>query len=101
MAASSRRKGLAGEAEVAAIWRRAGLDVRGLEGQGDHLVSLGNGRWLHLEVKRQERLQLWQWLAQAVAEAPPDAFPVVAFRRSRGEWYAALPLADLIALVKS
>jgi hypothetical protein len=99
MAASSRRKGLAGEAEVAAIWRRAGFEVRGLEGQGDHLVSLGNGRLVHSEVKRQERLQLWQWLAQAVAEAPPDAFPVVAFRRSRGEWYAALPLAALIALI--
>ena len=99
MAASSRRKGVKGEGEVAAIWLAAGFGVRRLEGQGDHIVLLGNGRMIHSEVKRQERLQLPIWLRQAKAEAPGGTVPVVAFRQNRGEWYAALPLADLITLV--
>lgn len=142
MAASSRRKGLKGEQEVARIWRAAGFEVRGLEGQGDHLVICGNvgwlaeladclplasrvnpesthrkrirkllvandleaaesltaGRTLHSEVKRAERLKLPEWLRQAADEAAPGTVPVVAFRRNKGEWYAALPLAALVEL---
>lgn len=100
MAASSRRKGLKGEAEVATIWRAAGFEVRGLEGLGDHVVICGNGVTIHSEVKRQERLQLPAWLRQAAAEAPGGTVPVVAFRQNRGEWYAALPLAALVELTR-
>jgi Holliday junction resolvase len=35
VAASSRRKGLQGEREVARIWQAAGFDVRNLEATGD------------------------------------------------------------------
>jgi hypothetical protein len=106
MAAKSRTKGVKGEREVAAIWQAAGFTVRGLEGQGDHLVIPGVGleRWadgaltLHLEVKRQERVQLPGWLRQAAAEAPQGCIPVVAFRQNRGGWYAALPLEALVEL---
>jgi hypothetical protein len=100
VAASSRRKGVKGEAEVAAIWRAAGFEVRGLEGLGDHVVVCGNGVIIHSEVKRQERLQLPTWLRQAAAEAPRGSLPVVAFRQNRGEWYAALPLAALVELAR-
>lgn len=99
MAASSRRKGVKGEREVAAIWQAAGFEVRGLEGLGDHVVICGNGVTIHSEVKRQERLQLPIWLRQAAAEAPRGTVPVVAFRQNRGEWYAALPLAALAELL--
>jgi len=88
-----------GEREVAAIWQAAGFEVRGLEGLGDHLVFLGNGITIHSEVKRQERLQLPTWLAQAAAEAPIGTVPVVAFRQAQGAWYAALPLAALAELL--
>jgi Holliday junction resolvase len=100
VAASSRRKGVTGEREVAAIWQAAGFEVRGLEGLGDHLVICGPGVTIHSEVKRQERLQLPIWLRQARAEAPSGAVPVVAFRQNRGQWYAALPLVDLTWLLK-
>jgi len=108
---ASRAKGLRGEHEVAAIWETHGFTVRGLESAGDHLcVSALHGATLpidgqlatarpplmiHSEVKRQERLQLWQWIAQAEAEAPPGAVPVVAFRRNRSPWYAAVRLDTL------
>jgi Holliday junction resolvase len=100
MAASSRRKGVKGEREVAQVWQAAGLEVRGLESGGDHVVISGNGVTLHSEVKRAERLKLPEWLRQAAAEAPQGTVPVVAFRQNRGEWYAALPLAALAELVK-
>jgi hypothetical protein len=100
---ASRRKGLTGEREVADLFERAGWTVRGLESSGDWLAFRGGPLpelpALHLEVKRQERLRLPEWLEQAKAEAPPLVAPVVVFRQSRGEWYAALPLTELLGLV--
>jgi hypothetical protein len=107
MAASSRRKGVLGEREVARIWQAAGFEVRGLEGLGDHLVIFARRpqpgmqpmtETLHMEVKRQERVRLPEWLAQAKAEAPQGTIPVVAFRQNKGEWYAALSLESLAEL---
>jgi len=96
---SSRRKGLRGEQEVAREMRAAGLEVRNLEGSGDHLTATAGGRQLHVETKRQERLQLPMWLRQAADEAPRGAVPVVVFRQSRGQWYACLPLGSLLEIV--
>jgi hypothetical protein len=100
MTASSRRKGLLGEREVARIWQTAGFDVRNLEGSGDHLVVVANGVTIHSETKRAERLKLPEWLRQAADEAPQGTIPVVTFRQSRSEWYATLRLADLVAVLK-
>lgn len=96
---NSRAKGVKGEREVAAIWQTAGATVRGLEGQGDHLVICANGRTIHSEVKRAERLKLPEWLRQLEAEAPQGTLPVLAFRQNRGEWYAVLRLDVLAGLV--
>ena len=112
MSGASRAKGLRGEHEVAAIWERHGFAVRGLESAGDHLCirrplppvhydhtnRILAALTIHSEVKRQERLQLWQWLAQAEAEAPGYAVPVVSFRRNRSPWYAAIRLETLAEL---
>ncbi len=98
----TRAKGVDGEREVANVWKAHGLEVRGLEGSGDHLVIGANLPWpvtIHSEVKRHERLRLPEWLAQAAAEAPAGTIPVVSFRQSRGRWYACLPLDDLAELV--
>lgn len=102
MSASERRKGLAGEAEVAALLRRHGFAVRGLESSGDHL-ALGYGLTLHVESKRQETARPWLWGAQALREAPPGTLPVVAMRRSRSPWYALVPSLDelLAALARA
>ena len=104
MSGASRAKGLRGEHEVAAIWRAHGFEVRGLEGEGDHLCIATYGvdnrlTAIHSEVKRQERLQLWAWIAQAEAEAPAGAVPVVSFRRNRSPWYAAIRLETLAELL--
>lgn len=100
-----RRKGLEGEREVAAIWRKHGFEVRGLSGEGDHTVivpkSLPHAPYyrLHSEVKRCETARPWTWYEQASSEAPAGAVPVVAFRRSRLQWLALLSLEDLARLL--
>jgi hypothetical protein len=108
-----RSKGLRGEHEVAAIFRAHGFEVRGLEGTGDHLcitsrrpvslmpraTAIPTPLTIHSEVKRQERLQLWQWLAQLEAEAPAGTLPLLSFRRNRSPWYAAVQLERLVELL--
>lgn len=112
MGSASRRKGVAGEREVAALFQAAGFAVRGLEGEGDHLVIhqapanpagpfwfVRNVPPLHSEVKRQERLRLPEWLRQAEREAPQGTVPLVCFRQNRGEWYAVTRLTDFVGLI--
>lgn len=105
MSSATRRKGLKGEREVADRWEDAEWNLRGLEGSGDWLalrppMSLCRGAvTLHIEVKRQERLKVPEWLKQAALEAPVGVPPVVCFRQNQGEWYAALRLDDLIGLL--
>jgi hypothetical protein len=110
---ASRRKGLAGEHEVAAIFRAHGFEVRGLEGSGDHLCiarpgfeQLGDRLYfnhapltIHSEVKRAETMKIWQWLAQLEAEAPPGTLPLLSFRRNRSPWYACAPLEQLVKVL--
>ena len=100
--AASRRKGLAGERECADVFIDAGWTLRGLQSSGDWLAfKPRGGKWpaLHVEVKRQERLRLPEWLQQAEAEAPPGVPPVVVFRQSRGRWYAVVALDDLLGMI--
>lgn len=102
MSRTERNKGLRGEAEVAAIYRARGLEVRGLEAAGDHLIVCdpASGLVLHSEVKRQETARPWQWWEQATNESEPGTMTVVHFRRNRSRWLAlvdAEQLADLVA----
>jgi len=68
----------------------------GGQGGGD---ILGGPQDVHIEVKHRERCAMWEWIAQARAEARPSDIPVVAFTRNREGWYAALPLTDLLSLL--
>jgi hypothetical protein len=98
-----------GEREAAAIWEASGATVRNLEATGDHNIWLPPDvdhaghihakPALHQEVKRQERLQLWQWLEQAEHETEPGAVAVVTFRRNRSQWYSCLRTVDLAEML--
>ena len=99
-----RAKGVAGERECASLWTAAGATVRGLEGLGDHLIVVADEsahvrHLIHEETKRQERLQLWQWIAQAEAETEPGAVAVVSFRRNRSPWYSCLQTERLAGML--
>ena len=53
-----------------------------------------------VEVKFVEKLNVWTALAQCEAAASPTETPLLAFRRNRSRWYSAIPLADLLGLIK-
>lgn len=101
---NSRDKGARGERELVGILRSSGwpdasrnTDGRFQAGRGD----VDNGpAGVHIECKRSERAAIWEWLAQAERDAGDTKIAVVAFRRSRGKWYAVLALDELLALVK-
>lgn len=101
---NSNQKGKRGEREFARYLRSKGVPARRgqqFKGGGDSpdVVHIIEG--VHFEVKRVERFQLHDAMAQAKAErATPEDVPVVAYRRSRGEWIAVLPMDDLIQLLK-
>lgn len=102
MGKAERAKGVRGEREIAAMYESAGLEVRGLEGAGDHLIvgGEGSGFVLHSECKRQETARPWAWWAQASSEAPADSIPVVHFRRNRSPWLALIAANDLALILR-
>lgn len=101
MSASQRRKGNRAELEVRDLFRAAGFDCDrvpnsgGLRIKGD-LYPLDE---LHVETKRQERVEIQRWIRQAEDEAPYECLPVVAWRTSRMRWRADLDLERLINLL--
>lgn len=101
MGRHERAKGAQGELDVAAIFRAVGFDCDRTPNSGGLRIrsDLYGTVPAHVEVKRQERLQLWQWIEQAETECQPGELAVVAFRRSRSPWYATLRLEPLALLL--
>jgi hypothetical protein len=98
-----RGKGNRGEREIVDMlhargWPRAYRNFgSGSQGGGD---VIGGPAGLHIEVKRQERCSIWEWIAQAENDARPTDIPAVFFRRNRSEWYVTLPADELLALLQ-
>lgn len=101
MSASSTRKGADGEREVMAILRERGFSVErgGTQsyGQRPDLYGLDD---LHLEIKRSERAQIWEWMRQSQRDAQrfEDGMPTVIFRRSRSKWLICMELEDWLKI---
>lgn len=99
--ARSTRKGASGEREVMAILRDHGYPVErgGTQsyGQRPDLYGLDG---VHLEVKRSERAQIWEWMEQSQRDARRfgDGVPTVIFRRSRSPWMVTMKLSDWIKI---
>ena len=99
---NSIEKGKSGERELANKLKEYGYECRRGQqfcgGNGDADVVGLEG--MHLEVKRTERLSLYDALAQAKADAREGEMPVVMHRRNRCEWVVIQPLDDWIELYK-
>ena len=54
----------------------------------------------HLELKRQERTNVWQFMRQAEADAKEDEIPVVVTKRNREPVLAVLWFEDLLDIVR-
>ena len=103
MGMRSKRKGKVGELELASVLRAEGFQaVRGQQYRGGSSspdVVCHDLPEVHLEVKRCERLNLYDAVDQAKRDAG-EKIPVVCHRRSRREWVAVLPLVEFLAVVR-
>lgn len=90
---NSRQKGARGEREFALLCREHGYDgcrrgqqYSGIE--GEDVVGLPD---IHVEVKRVERLNLYNAMAQSRRDADDNQLPIVAHRKNNCEWLITMP----------
>ena len=104
MSAANRRKGADAEREVIHILRDAGWgDARRTSDGRDQAArgDIANGpQATHLEIKRQEALNVPKALRQVQADANPLDLPVLVHRPSGQKWMATLPFDELLALLQ-
>ena len=99
---NSKKKGNAGELEPLHLLEGHGLDVRRndqrfIGGVDNPDLSLTvEGQPVHVEVKRCERLSLYEAMDQAEHDANGHALPVVVHRRNRKPWLVVLRLEDVL-----
>lgn len=100
---NSKRKGKSGELEFARVCREQGYDCRrtaqycGNTGEAADVVGLPG---IHVEVKRVERLNVSEAMAQSVRDAKPGEIPIVAHRRDRHPWLLTMRAEDWFSLYR-
>jgi hypothetical protein len=104
MSATSRRKGAVAERQVVHLFHAAGWPHarRTSDGREQHARGdIANGPLgTHVEIKRQEKLNVPKALDQVEADASSTDIPVLIHRPSRHEWMATVKLSDLLELLK-
>lgn len=101
MTINSRAKGKNGELELAELLREYGYEsARGqqFKGGGDSPDVTGLPGY-HIECKRVEAGNLYNWLEQAKRDAHPGNVPVVFHRRSRKDWVVVIDARDFLSKV--
>lgn len=100
---NSRTKGKRGELEAAHILKKHGYDARrgqqfaGINGDAD-VVGLP---YIHLEIKRVEKLNIDDALQQSIRDAGNAEIPVVMHRKNRTEWKVTMLFDDWINMYKA
>lgn len=102
---NSKRKGAVGEREVAKILRENGFDDARRTAQfcgntGDAADVTGLEEFdIHIEVKRQERISIMDWMRQAIRDCK-GRNPLVVFRQNNGEWYCVMRFQFFLDILK-
>ena len=104
MAINSKRKGAAGERELAKKLNEYGFSTRrsvqyngkAEDGQAD-LVGLPH---IHIECKRVEKLNLYDAMTQAKHDSKHGELPTVFHRKNNCEWLVTMRLEDWMELYK-
>lgn len=97
---NSRRKGAAGERELANKLKDYGYSARrgqqycGANGDAD-VVGLPG---IHIECKRVEKLNLYDAMSQSVKDAMENEIPAVFHRKNNCEWLVTLRMDDFMKL---
>lgn len=100
---NSKDKGKRGELEVSHILQahgytdaRRGQQFCGIAGDADVVGVPG----LHIEVKRTERLHLYDAMTQAERDAREGEIPVVVHRQSKRPWVVVVTLKDFLEIYR-
>lgn len=101
---NSKRKGSAGERELAGILEAHGFpahrnEQRYVSGYNNPDVSAEGLEAYHIEVKRVERLNVPEAMEQAVNDCA-GRVPVLAHRRNRQPWLVTMRLEDWLKLIQ-
>ena len=104
-AKGKREKGSRAEREFAQLLRESGLDKNAkrqlLSGGGYLKGDINNALDLSIEVKNQERLNIWKAIEQAEEEARlSNNQPIVVFKRNNSPFYVCLTAWQWIDLMK-
>ena len=105
MAVNSKQKGARFERLLASKFREYGYDARrtaqycGNTGDASDVVGL---RGLHIEAKHQERMQLYEWMAQAKrdAKAGGNNLPAVFHKKNNAPILVTMELEDFMCLYR-
>lgn len=100
---SSQRKGADGERELAALLQEHGYTIeRGRSLSFGEVPDLSGLPGVHIEVKRVERLNVGEAMAQAVRDSEKfhDGAPTLFHRRNRQPWLVTMRLEDWISIYK-
>ena len=98
---NSKAKGGRGEREWAEFCREHGFTEarRGVQFKGGFDSPDVTGLpGIHIEVKRQERTQIQEWMKQSIRDSEGKAIPIVAHRRNREEWLVTMRAEDWMRL---
>jgi Holliday junction resolvase len=102
MSLNSRAKGKAGELELSAFLRDFGFAARRgqqFKGGGDSPDVLGLPGF-HIECKRVEQGNPYDWLNQAERDSKTGDVPVVFHRRNRTRWIVVIDALDFLHLAQ-
>lgn len=97
---NSRQKGKAGERELSKKLNEYGFDTRrsqqycGANGDADVIGIPG----IHIECKRNERLNLYEAMNQAINDAKDGDKPMVFHRKNRTPWLVTMRLEDFVEI---
>ena len=103
---NSKRKGKVGELEVVNLLKEKGLNARRTQqfsgkadGTSDVLCEeLGN---FHIEVKREEHLNIEKALQQSIRDSEKEnTIPTVFHRKNKEDWKVTMRLEDWLNLVQ-
>lgn len=101
MPVNSKQKGARFERLLAAKLREYGYDTRrtaqycGNTGDAADVVGLPN---VHIEAKHQERMQLYEWMAQAKRDAKDGLLPAVFHKRNNAPILVTMEFDDWMKL---
>lgn len=102
MAVNSKQKGARFERQLASKFREYGYDCRrgqqycGANGDAD-VVGLPG---IHIEAKHQEKMSLYNWMAQAKADAREGEIPTVFHKKNNADILVTLSFDDFMTIYR-